>query len=419
MPRKKITALWLEKLKNTETGRVEYSDTEQPGLWLRVGKQTKTWVCRYRVEGDRKLRRFTIGKYPAISLKFARQKAAKILSQAAEGKDPGLNKQIKRQERIKAPTFEYLAETYLKRHALKQKAPRSVAEDQRIIQKDLLPLWANIKAKDIKRRDVIQLLDSIVDRSAPIQANRTLALVRKIYNFGISRDLVENNPCYQVKAPGKEKQRDRVLSGDEIKALWDAFNEQRLYTRNIFKLRLLTAQRGGEVISMRWQDIDFKTGWWTIPAEKAKNNLTHRVPLSPIATDLLNEVKEKTGDGDYVFPARRGKYPHFQNIQKAAERIRARSKVSDFVSHDLRRTAASHMTGMGIPRLVVSKILNHVEQGVTRVYDRHSYDKEKRQALDRWAKRLEQILTGEKGMERATNVKSGGTGQVIRLRKRA
>jgi integrase len=302
---------------------------------------------------------------------------------------------------------------------------RSYYEDNRIIDKDLRPAWKSKRAHDVMRRDVIRLLDNIVDRGAPIQANRTLALIRKIYNWGIGRDLVESNPCTQIKAPGTEKQRDRVLSEIEIKALWEAFEAEGKAIEPMFKLRLITAQRGGEIESMRWQDINLASGWWTIPAEYSKNKLSHRVPLSDMAIHILlahkkamdtdlkkikhkvqksgkaedmgNHERKKEKYSKWLFPSPvyKCKGP-ISNVQKAAQRVNEYSRVDDFKLHDLRRTAASYMTGMGILRLVVSKILNHVEQGVTRVYDRHSYDNEKRVALDKWARRLQTILTGEK-----------------------
>ena len=417
MPSQKMTVLWLEKLKNPESGRIEYSDTFQSGLGLRAGKSKMSWFVHYRVAGSRKLKRLTLGKYPSMKLADARDKAKNAIHKADNGIDPGVEKQMKRE----APTFGELAEEYLKKHAEKK---RSKYEDNRVIEKDLKPSWKDRKACDIKRRDVIRLLDEIVDRGAPIQANRTLALIRKMYNWGIGRDLVESNPCTQVKAPGTEKQRDRVLSEIEIKALWETFEAEGKAIEPMFKLRLITAQRGGEIESMRRQDIDLDSGWWTIPAEYSKNKLSHRVPLSDMAIHILlahkkamdtdlKKIKhnaQKSGKAEdksnydrkkekyskWVFPSPVYKGNHITNVQKAAARVKEHSGVDDFKLHDLRRTAASNMTSIGIPRLVVSKILNHVEQGVTRVYDRHSYDKEKRAALDKWARRLQTILTGEK-----------------------
>jgi integrase len=428
MPSQKMTVLWLEKLKNTESGRIEYFDTFQSGFGLRVGKSKMSWFVLYRVTGNRKLKRLTLGKYPSMKLADARDKAKNAIHEADNGIDPAVEKQMKRD----APTFGELAEEYLKKHAAKK---RSKYEDNRIIEKDLKPSWKDRKAYDIKRRDVIRLLDKIVERGAPIQANRTLALIRKMYNWSIGRDLVESNPCTQIKAPGTEKQRDRVLSEIEIKALWETFESEGKAIEPMFKLRLVTAQRGGEIESMRWQDINLESGWWTIPAEFSKNKLSHRVPLSDIAINTLlahkrtidadlektkhkaqesgktvdktNYEKKKEKYSKWVFPSPVYKGDHITNVQKAVARVKEHSGVDDFKLHDLRRTAASHMTSMGISRLVVSKILNHVEQGITRVYDRHSYDKEKRAALDKWSRHLRATLTGAKAKVVKLNAKAG------------
>jgi integrase len=157
-----------------------------------------------------------------------------------------------------------------------------------------------------------------------------------------------------------------------------------------FKLRLITAQRGVEVLMMRWEEIE--GDWWTIPAEVAKNGRSHRVPLSAPALPLLEELREAAEESRWVFPSPKGGDRPIGYVQKAAEKLVMDTGV-EFVPHDLRRTAASHMTSMGVPRLVVSKILNHVESGVTAIYDRHSYDAEKREALARWGERLESILS--------------------------
>ncbi len=142
---------------------------------------------------------------------------------------------------------------------------RSWREDERLLRREILPRWRNRKARDIKRRDVLELLDTIVERGAPIQANRVLALVRKMFNWGISRDILQANPCAQVKPPAKEQPRQRVLTEAEIRAVWVAFEQLGPVLGSVFKLRILTAQRGGEIQSMRWSDIELSTSWWTIP----------------------------------------------------------------------------------------------------------------------------------------------------------
>lgn len=386
MPSVNMSAQWVERVKLPDQGQIDYFDEKNPGFGLRVSHGGKrAWILLYRRKGDPRKRRLTLGEYPALSLADARERMREILVERDRGADPATEKQLEK----KAATFEQVALEYLERHAKANK--RTWEEDERILRKDVLPGWGWRKAHEIKRADVLQLLDSIHERGAPIQANRTLALVRKIFNWAISRDLVEMNPCAQVKRVANEQQRDRVLSEDEIKKVWRACEAEAPAFAALFKLRLLTAQRGGEVETMRWPDLDLNAGWWTIPADRAKNGLSHRVPLSAPALELLRAQRERSSDQPWVFPSRQRAVGHVVTSRHAAERIKQNSGV-DFTPHDLRRTAASYMTGMGISRLVVSKILNHVETGVTRVYDRHGYDSEKRQALDSWGKRLMALI---------------------------
>ncbi|MFN2446733.1 MAG: tyrosine-type recombinase/integrase [Vicinamibacterales bacterium] len=257
----------------------------------------------------------------------------------------------------------------------------------------LVARWGGHRLKDIKRRDVRDLLDEIAVR-APIMANRTLGLIRKMFNFAIEREWLETNPCHMVKPPGDERQRDRVLSEDEIRSVWTAVERESALIFTLFKLRLLTAQRGGEVQGAAWSEFDLTTGWWTIPGERSKSGLAHRVPLSPQALNLLKTWRETAGDSPWVFPSSRKTGPPITHAQKAVERV-VRTSGVQFRGHDLRRTAASLMVGVGVPRLVVSKILNHVETGATAVYDRHGYDREKRTALDAWGRRVDAIVTNQ------------------------
>jgi len=387
MPVKNFTAQWIERAKPPLQGRIDYFDERLTGLGLRLSQTGRNvWFVMYRVKGDPTKRRLTLDPYPAMSLADARDAARHVLVEASAGRDPGQEKQ----EQQRAATFAALAAEYLEKYAKRKK--RSWQEDARVIKQDLLPVWGRRKVHDVRRQDVIDLLDAIVDRGAPIQANRTLALVRKLFNWAIGRGLVENNPCLMIEAPAKENQRERVLSEDEMRAIWHAFEDMGPAIGSMFKLRLLTGQRGGEVQTMRWQDLDLDAASWTIPPERSKNALSHFVPLSKPALTILRGLKPLTGNQEWVFPSPTRSGQHIANVQKAADRVRKAAGIEGFVLHDLRRTAASYMTSMGISRLVVSKILNHVEQGVTRVYDRHSYDKEKRQALDAWASKLRSIV---------------------------
>ncbi len=397
MPRKHFTTRSVQSWKLPASGQVDYWDEKTPGFGLRVSAGgRKTWMVMYRL-GRRKVR-LTLGTFPELPLAEARQEAGKAVSRVQKGGDPAAEKRAERD----ADSFGQLAEAYLEKYAKVRK--KSWRTDDEVLKRDVLPRWRDRRAKDISRRDVRDLLNKIIDRGAPIMANRTFEILRRLFNWAIAEDYLTNSPCVGVSKPSKEGRRDRVLNDDEIRAAWKAIEAETPLVAGIFKLRLITAQRGGEVMSMAWSDVDEGGGWWTIPAERSKNGLSHRVPLSELACTVLQDMKRLGNGSPWVFPSqRRGR--HLEQLVQAAHRIRNRSGI-DFVPHDLRRTAASCMTGMGISRLTVSKILNHVERGVTAVYDRHSYDAEKRQALEAWARRLDEIVAG----------KRPGAGKVVRLR---
>lgn len=409
MPHQPITDRSISKFAVPTAGRVTYLDPSVRGFGLRVSANgARSWVVRYR--RGRLTRRVTLGSYPKLSLADARAKAKETLGRVALGEDPAADRRTERG----APTFDDLANEYLERHARPKK--RSAHEDARILAKYVPNRWRKVPAHTVTRRDVRDVLDDIAKRS-PIMANRVLACWRKVFNFAIKRDLVAANPCAMLDRPAVEKQRERVLSADELRRLWRAL-EAGGASGDALRLMLFTAQRGGEVMTLAWEDVDFDVAWWTIPAQKSKNKLAHRVPLSPAAIALLVARRPNDASRGLVFPVATGRIENraLDRVRRAtgepcgecrvcvgAKRFRPAAEPAfcvaprnaiDFVPHDLRRTVATFMTSeLGVSRLVVSKLLNHVETGVTRVYDRASYDREKRQALDAWAVRLDQIVS--------------------------
>jgi integrase len=385
---------------------------EGGGFGVRVSPRGgKAWIWVYHFDG--RPRRMTLGSYPAIGLADARIKLSEARKLLERGIDPGDREvQQRRAERV-AETVTELVESYLEKWARPRK--RSAAEDERILNKDVVPAWGRRKAKDIARGDVIALLDRIIDRGSPIAANRTLAVVRRMFGWALSRDIVPANPCAALKAPGKETRRDRMLSADEIAALWRSLDKPEIPIskpiRLALKLQLVTAQRKGEVIGAEWSEFDIDEQVWTIPAENAKNGMQHRVPLSPLALAVLGDIasiRRATKDTtSWLFPSpRAGKPITGPAVDHAMRKNRDALGTGDATPHDLRRTAASHMTSIGISRLVVSKLLNHAEPGVTAVYDRHSYDIEKRAALIAWSARLEEILGTRRSPEKVVALRA-------------
>lgn len=380
--------------------RIEIRESGNPGFALRVSPSgTKSWVYLYKI--DRRLRRLTLGVYPAVTLAKARAAYAEAVDKVRNGQDPAAEKVAAKHKERQAETIEQLAAEYMEKWAKPRK--RSWTEDQRMLDKDVLPAWKRRKAKDIGRRDIIVLLDQIVDRGAPQSANRTHALIHKVFEFAVVRDIVPFNPCAGVPKPAKTNQRDRVLSDDEIRTYWFGIRASSMSEGSKLALlfQLITAQRKGEILGSTWDEIDGDV--WIIPAERTKNGLSHRVPLSTKAQEILGDIRVAAGSSPYWFPSPVKAGPVTdESIDHALRRylngLKKPIYVGDaawFTPHDLRRTAATRMTEIGISRLVVSKVLNHSDGGVTAIYDRHSYDKEKRQALESWGHRLNAILNGE------------------------
>jgi len=352
----------------------------------------------FRYYSDGKVKRITLGEYGQLSTQLtlaqARTRVVELVAKLEQGVDPSADAQERKAEAAATPTVTDLAHEYLEKWAKTRK--RSWQEDERILKKDVLPNWGSRKASSISRRDVVALLDEIVQRGAPIAANRTLALVRKMFNFAVSRSIVEVSPCLGVQLPSKEHQKDRVLTDDEIQRFWMGLQTASMSpaTKLALKFMLTTGQRLGEVTQLTRDQL--AGDWWTIPASIAKNGRAHRVPLSALAMSLLHEAAPLSGL-NYLFPSPREGDGRDRPMSPTALSHALRKNLenmglSQFTPHDLRRTAATHLGMLGFNRLVISKILNHVEGGVTAVYDRHTYDAEKREALEAWGSKLSKLI---------------------------
>ncbi len=391
MPRVTLKDRSLRALATPLAGRTTYLDKTLPGFGLRVtANGARSWVVVYRHRGHK--RRATLGTYPLVSLADARARAKELLAAVVQGADPAGDKRAERE----AATFAEVAREYIERHA--KKVNRSWREKQRMLETDVIPVCGARKARDITARDVRMLVDSIVDRGAPIAANRTFALIRRVFTWASAPDRAlvpqHHNPCRGMERPAPESQRERVLDAEELRRVWQALDGEDTLNAALFKLFLFTAQRGGELRTMRWKDVDLDAAWWTIPVARSKNKLAHRVPLSPQAVGVLRDLQAHGSGSPWVFPSTRAAAGCRETITKAVARIRQASGV-DFWPHDLRRTVATFLTSeLSVSRLVVAKLLNHVERGVTAVYDRASYDHEKQAALNAWGSRLEAIVTG-------------------------
>ncbi|MEE9249745.1 MAG: tyrosine-type recombinase/integrase [Alphaproteobacteria bacterium] len=402
MPRTKLTDLTVQRFKPPPPSpprqdgkpksvkRVEHWDAALPGFGLRVTENgIRTWVVMYRMGG--RARRLTIGRYPALSLADARALARDAMHEVAKGNDPGAAKAA-RNEPPERDTFADAAEDFLRRHAGKLRRS-SWQHYTRVFERTLMPRWGRRRLADLGRADVIELLDDVMDVGGPYAANHALAIIKKFFSWCIERGRLDASPCVMVKRPHDQRARDRVLSDDELRAIWGACGRMGHPFDAFSKMLLVTAQRRSEVARMRWPDLDLEQRLWTIRAEDTKANRTHEVPLSAPAMAILESVPHFSGA--YVFTSGDGQRP-VCGFSRAKARLVALSGVAeDWRFHDFRRTAGTRMVELGVPIFTVGRVLNHSAAsmaGVTAIYDRHSYLPEKRHALEAWAQKLTAIV---------------------------
>jgi integrase len=390
MPTTKITKRIVDGAKADPARDTFIWDGDIPGFGLKITRGgAKVYLLQYRMGGrGTPTRRYTIGRHGAPwTPEEARNEAVRLLGLVRDRVDPMARKRAS----ATAPTITTVADViaeFLDRHASKN---RSVKEIRRSLQRDVVPAWGDRPIAEITRRDIIALLDGIADR-APIQANRVFSMLRKLFNWCVDRDILQVSPCVRVKPPGRETDRDRVLSDDELKRIWCAADLMGWPFGPAVKLLILTAQRRDEVAMVRWSEINLDGALWTIPAEKSKNGQAHEVPLSAAALDILSALPRM---GELVLTTT-GTTP-ISGFSKAKVRLDKLSEVTDWRLHDLRRTATTGMAKMGIAPHVVDRILNHTAgtiQGVAAVYNRHAYLDERRTALEAWARRVDALVNG-------------------------
>ena len=401
---KRLTVKGVERIKPPKVGQEQYYDARTPRMALRVsagGK--KSWLIQYRLGG--KPRRYYFGRYPSMDMIEAREKAGELLKLVDKGIDPydvrAEAEAKKKAEAEKEPTtFEAVVDKFMEDYA--KKRTRSWKWTEWVFTKYVTPHWAGREIDTITRTEVKRLVKGIARRT-PYQANRTLAVIRKLMNWAVEEEIIMDSSADKVKPPGgKETARERVLTHDEIKALWDACGELGQPFGAFMRMLLVTGQRRGEVAAMRWDEI--KDDLWVLPGEKTKNGKSHDVPLSPLAVEILDGLPKR---GAHVFTTlRRGDRP-ISGFSRAKKQVDQISSVTGWVIHDLRRTAATGIAALKVPAVVCAKLLNHSDrsvQGITAIYNRHEYAEEKRDALNAWANKVKSIVT------------QGGDDNVVQLR---
>jgi len=402
----------LKALKAPRKGRVELSDGRSQGLTFRLtDKGVRSFSFRFRCPITGRVQRYTIGDYPDVTLAKARVRADELRVAVANGQNPVDDRRRDRETRA-TRAFEAVGKRYLAEWAERNKAPSSVAQDRRALDKHVLPKWRHRNITTLRRGDITDLLQGIVDAGTPVQANRVQALISKVFSFAVDQGLVEANPCARLpKQGGKETPAKRYLQDPEIPEFWKRCGTaaMRPETGLALRLILLTGVRAAEAAGMAKAEIkhldDPTAAFWEIPGERTKNGLTHVVPLSePARQTVLDALRSAKEGQPYVFPSpvRAGESVQAHSLtvamQRMAEHIEgdaAKTWKADPPSpHDLRRTFRTKLSALGIPKDVRDRLMNHAPRDVgERHYDQYDFLREKRDGLTRWANALSELLT--------------------------
>lgn len=406
-----FTAKWIDSVEATDK-RQEISDPGLRGLYLIVQPRpggAKSWAVRYK--GNSK---YTIGSVAVWKLADARKEAGRIMRAYDEGRDP-------RAERKETQSDENLVENvldkFLARHVQAKNKSRTARDVENTVNREVRPKWKGRLISAIRRRDVIELLDGMVDRGVPAMANSTYRLLRKFFNWCVERDILEASPMRKLKAPAASVSRDRVLGTHELRWAWLAAEEIGWPFGPLFKLLMVTAQRREEVAGASRPEFNLegKEPTWLIPPARAKNGREHLVPVTPLAVTLI-EALPVIDESELLFTT--NGETTVGGFSKAKERLDAAMlkiarkeaeergddpeevKIEPWVLHDFRRTAASGMAALGVQPHVIEAVLNHKSgtiRGVAAVYNRYDYDQEKKRALARWERRIKTIIATAPG----------------------
>jgi integrase len=384
VPKRALTAASVERIKPPPGGQVDCFDKGFPGLALRVSYGgSKTFVFFYRVNG--KLRRLTLGTFPAMSLAGAREAWRSAREDVQLGRDPALTR--KRDQ--PATGFESVAREWLRRDQAKNK---SHGEVERIVNRELVPAWGYRSIADITRRDILDLIDGIADRGAVIAARRVQAYVHRLFKWAVGRGIIEANPVAALPKPGSETKRDRVLSNDELVAVWKAAKDLGWPFGPAIQLLILTGARREEVGGLRWSEI--VDGQICLSGERTKNAEPHTIPLSAPALTIIESLPRIAGCNLVFTTNSRTSISGWSRAKATMDEALA---LPPWRIHDLRRTVATGLQKLGVSLQVIEAVLGHISgsrAGVVGVHQRHSFESEKRAAMEAWGAHVVALVEG-------------------------
>jgi integrase len=451
---KKLTAVAVDQAK-AKADRYEIADAGCPGLRLVVQESgAKSWLMRFRspVERDRngrgKARKLTLGPLAGdgeacdgepkigrpLTLADARALATDVIRKIRQGVDPALQRRTEKRAAMVAAVSNKVEDVFaqfMAKHVRKKRKGTPIRESTRrktgrllgLEPKDgdlstwamcdpksgVLASWAGRDVGAITKRDVLDLLDAMIARGAPVGANRTLSALKQAFGWCVKRDILAASPCDHIDAPSPEQSQERELSGQELVAIWRAADRAGYPYGQTIQVLMLTGQRFDEVHAAPRNEFDFANRVWTLPGERTKNGREHRVPLSDQVIAILEKLPKIKSKAGYLFTVS-GDVP-FSNLSRHKKRLDAAAleelrkidpNISELVpwrQHHMRHTLKTWMQRARIPKDVRNAVQNHFDGDMDELYGHYSFEKEKREALDRWAEHIKAIVAGTNVVE--------------------
>ena len=356
--------------------RVSLSDGR--GLELLVTPElNSTWSFTYRFDGRKT--RYTIGPYPSVKLKDARVIADKLRNQIANGVNPQQKKlQARKPDNVLvSDCYNQFLERYLKENL------KTWKEYDRRMRCDFIPAVGRKDITKLQKTDLLKIIDRIMDRKAPVLANRMLQYMSKFFNWSVGRGYLETNPAHGIPKPAKERSRERVLSLDEVRAIYSASDALGSVIGAFVKILILTGQRRSEISNLKWDELT--DNQINISAARNKSGRVIITPLTKRALLVLNRIPRN--DGEYVFSTTGGHSP-IGNFSTIKARLQKHSQTGDWTYHDFRRAITTYSAEIGFSRFEISSMLNHTDHSVTAIYDRSNNYRIKMQVLDFWSETI-------------------------------
>ena len=413
--RVEMTERWLnskEAFKAVpENGRKEWVDKRVQGLVLRVSRHgdelPKTWMVRYRPKGLSQ-KRIAIGEYgpsPRLTLEAARNRARKIVAAARDGVDlpakeaddrrrAAQEADARRRAADRPETVADLLDRYIEKYCKPNQRRWKIVE--RMFENHVKSTALGKKRLvEVRRADVVELLDDLQNtKGLAAQVNRVRSQLIAAFNWSVDREWIDVNPAATIKKRKVEKPRGRKLQDDELRAVWRAAEKIGYPGGDFVKFLVLTGQRRDEVRCLPRTELNMLRRIWTLPEARNKSKREHDIPLTPPMIDLIEKAPTHS---PFIFTVS-GKRP-YAGQKRLKEILDRESSITGWTLHDIRRTVESGMRKLRIDKEVVRRTLNHGQDTIAKIYDKHEYEDEKREALEKWANHVEFIVGDGRGAD--------------------